>query len=62
MDISYVHAMRLVEYDTEPNVNAHPRRFFGNRESRKGGESTGARSGDSGCLPEASSYDLHGLT
>ena len=60
-DISYVHAMRLVAYDTGANINAHPGVVQRDRESRKSSESTRTRSGDSRHLPQALPDDLHGL-
>ena len=60
-DISYVHAMRLVEYDTGADINAHPGVVQRDREHSKGSESAGSRGGDVGHLPETPSHHLHGL-
>ena len=57
-DITYVHVMRLVEYDTGADINAHPRVVQRDRESRKSSESKRTRGGDPGHLPAAQSNDL----
>ena len=55
-NISYVHWMRLVEYDT--NLNEGPRIVQWDREPRKGSESSGARRSDSRHLPSTQTDNL----